>query len=79
LRRPAVSNATTERRRRTRQGTSGETWGTTSAVVRHGFPREANSVVEVGEVRTLFRMPDLFSLALGGGSIVSPDPLAVGS
>jgi hypothetical protein len=29
-------------------------------------------------VRTLFRMPDLFSLALGGGSIVSPDPLAVG-
>ena len=23
-------------------------------------------------------MPDLFSLALGGGSIVSPDPLAVG-
>src|SRR5436190_1987371 len=41
-------------------------------------PREANSVVEIGEVRTLFRMPDLFSLALGGGSIVSPDPLAVG-
>jgi N-methylhydantoinase A/oxoprolinase/acetone carboxylase beta subunit len=46
--------------------------------LRHGFPREANSVVEIGEVRTLFRMPDLFSLALGGGSIVSPDPLAVG-
>jgi N-methylhydantoinase A/oxoprolinase/acetone carboxylase beta subunit len=46
--------------------------------LRHGFPREANSVVEIGEVRTLFRMPDLFSLALGGGTIVSPDPLAVG-
>ena len=46
--------------------------------LRHGFPREANSVVEVGEVRTLFRMPDLFSLALGGGSIVSPEPLAIG-
>jgi N-methylhydantoinase A/oxoprolinase/acetone carboxylase beta subunit len=46
--------------------------------LRHGFPREANSVVEIGEVRTLFRMPDLFSLGLGGGSIVSPDPLAVG-
>jgi N-methylhydantoinase A/oxoprolinase/acetone carboxylase beta subunit len=46
--------------------------------LRHGFPREANSVVAIGEVRTLFRMPDLFSLALGGGSIVSPDPLAVG-
>jgi N-methylhydantoinase A/oxoprolinase/acetone carboxylase beta subunit len=46
--------------------------------LRHGFPREANSVVEIGEVRTLFRMPDLFSLGLGGGSIVSPDSLAVG-
>ena len=32
--------------------------------LRHGFPREANSVVEIGEVRTLIRMPDLFSLAL---------------
>ncbi len=32
-----------------------------------GFPREANNVVEIGGVRTLFRMPDLLSLALGGG------------
>ena len=46
--------------------------------LRRGFPREANSVVEVGEVRTLFRMPDLFSIALGGGSIVSAEPLAIG-
>ena len=38
--------------------------------LRRGFPREANSVVEIGEVRTLFRMPDLFSIGLGGGSIV---------
>ncbi|HEY1795859.1 MAG TPA: hydantoinase/oxoprolinase family protein [Stellaceae bacterium] len=38
--------------------------------LRRGFPREANSVVEIGEVRTLFRMPDLFSLGLGGGSII---------
>ncbi len=30
--------------------------------LRRGFPREANSVVEIGQVRTLFRMPDLFSL-----------------
>ena len=54
--------------------------GTSSDIgqLRRGFPREANSVVEIGEVRTLFRMPDLFSLALGGGSIVSPAPLAVG-
>ena len=54
--------------------------GTSSDIgqLRRGFPREANSVVEIGEVRTLLRMPDLFSVALGGGSIVSPDPLAVG-
>src|SRR3984893_9799252 len=45
--------------------------------LRRGFPREANSVVEVGGVRTLFRMPDLLSIALGGGSIVEPDPLAL--
>jgi N-methylhydantoinase A/oxoprolinase/acetone carboxylase beta subunit len=46
--------------------------------LRRGFPREANSVVEIGEVRTLFRMPDLMSLGLGGGSIVREDPLRVG-
>src|SRR6266852_4695104 len=46
--------------------------------LRHGFPREANSVVEVGGVRTLFRMPDLLSIALGGGSIVKESPLQVG-
>src|SRR5262249_55220401 len=35
--------------------------GTTTDIgcLRHGFPREANNVVEVGGVRTLFRMPDL--------------------
>jgi N-methylhydantoinase A/oxoprolinase/acetone carboxylase beta subunit len=54
--------------------------GTSSDVgqLRRGFPREANSVVEIGEVRTLFRMPDLFSIGLGGGSIVSEKPLEVG-
>src|SRR5205085_2505485 len=42
--------------------------GTSSDVgqLRRGFPREANSVVEIGQVRTLFRMPDLFSIGLGG-------------
>jgi N-methylhydantoinase A/oxoprolinase/acetone carboxylase beta subunit len=46
--------------------------GTSSDVgqLRNGFPREANSVVEVGGVRTLFRMPDLYSIGVGGGSIV---------
>ncbi len=46
--------------------------------LRRGFPREANSVVEIGEVRTLFRMPDLLSIGLGGGSIVRREPLRVG-
>ncbi|HKS88908.1 MAG TPA: hydantoinase/oxoprolinase family protein, partial [Stellaceae bacterium] len=32
---------------------------------------------EIGEVRTLFRMPDLFSIALGGGSIVTGSSAAV--
>jgi N-methylhydantoinase A/oxoprolinase/acetone carboxylase beta subunit len=47
--------------------------------LRRGFPREANSVVEIGEVRTLFRMPDLLSIGLGGGSIVATGiPIGVG-
>lgn len=44
----------------------------------NGFPREANNVVEVGGVRTLFRMPDLLSIAVGGGTIVNQSPLTVG-
>jgi hypothetical protein len=54
--------------------------GTTTDVgqLKHGFPREANSVVKVGGVRTLFRMPDLLSIGLGGGSHVQLDPLKVG-
>ena len=35
----------------------------------HGFPRESS--VEVGGVRTNFRMPDVHSFGLGGGSIVT--------
>ncbi len=46
--------------------------------LRRGFPREANSVVTVGGVRTLFRMPDLTSIGLGGGSLVRRSPFAVG-
>jgi N-methylhydantoinase A/oxoprolinase/acetone carboxylase beta subunit len=54
--------------------------GTTTDIgsLRLGFPREANNVVEIGGVRTLFRMPDLLSLGLGGGSLVRDAPLAVG-
>ena len=36
----------------------------------NGFPREANNIVEIGGVRTLFRMPDLLPIGLGGGSVV---------
>jgi N-methylhydantoinase A/oxoprolinase/acetone carboxylase beta subunit len=39
-------------------------------VLVNGFPRESFVAVEVGGVRTNFRMPDLFSIGLGGGSIV---------
>ncbi len=54
--------------------------GTTLDVgsLERGFPRPANNVVEVGGVRTLFRMPDLLSIGLGGGSLVREEPLAVG-
>jgi len=46
--------------------------------LRLGFPREANAVVHVGGVRTLFRMPDLVSIGLGGGSHVDLDACSVG-
>jgi len=54
--------------------------GTTTDIgfLRAGFPREANGVVNVGGVRTLFRMPDLISLGLGGGSLVREEPLSIG-
>lgn len=54
--------------------------GTTSDIgcLVHGFPREANNVVEIGGVRTLFRMPDLLSLGLGGGTMITDPPLTVG-
>jgi N-methylhydantoinase A/oxoprolinase/acetone carboxylase beta subunit len=54
--------------------------GTTSdfgALVR-GFPREAGIAVSVGGVRTNFRMPDLYSIGLGGGSLVAEEGRRVG-
>jgi N-methylhydantoinase A/oxoprolinase/acetone carboxylase beta subunit len=38
-----------------------------------GFPRESAVAVEIGGVQTNFRMPDLFSVGLGGGSVVRSD------
>lgn len=46
--------------------------------LRAGFPREANTVVKIGDVRTLFRMPDLISIGLGGGSLVDPNSMTIG-
>jgi N-methylhydantoinase A/oxoprolinase/acetone carboxylase beta subunit len=46
--------------------------GTTTDVgmLRHGFPRPASVAVEIGGVRTNFRMPEVSSWGLGGGSLV---------
>ncbi|MDC8829485.1 hydantoinase/oxoprolinase family protein [Alteromonas gilva] len=54
--------------------------GTTSdiGVLQRGFPRESGSVVDVGGVRTNFRMPDIRAVGLGGGSLVSADGSTVG-
>jgi len=56
--------------------------GTTTDVgsLQKGFPRQATVAVEVGGVRTNFRMPDVFSIGLGGGSLVvdGPDGVSVG-
>jgi N-methylhydantoinase A/oxoprolinase/acetone carboxylase beta subunit len=54
--------------------------GTTSDVgmLLGGFPREASVAVEISGVRTNFRMPDVYSFGLGGGSIVTEDPLKIG-
>ncbi|MEA2582938.1 MAG: hypothetical protein QOF33_1023 [Thermomicrobiales bacterium] len=54
--------------------------GTTSDVgaLTHGFPREASVAVDIGGVRTNFRMPDVYSFGLGGGSHVQPEPLKIG-
>ncbi len=43
-----------------------------------GFPRPAPGVVEVAGVRTTLRMPDVTSIGLGGGSVVSDDGGAIG-
>lgn len=59
--------------------------GTTTdvGVLVSGFPRPAARTVEIAGVKTNFRMPDVFSLGLGGGSVVDRalrrvGPLSVG-
>ena len=54
--------------------------GTTTdlGVLSHGFPRESGVAVTIGGVRTNFRMPDVVSIGLGGGSIVRVGMASVG-
>lgn len=49
--------------------------GTTTDVgmIEDRFPRESGTYVEIGGVRTNFRMPDLITMGLGGGSIVKEE------
>lgn len=46
--------------------------GTTTDVgmLVNGYPRESSVTVDIGGVRTNFRMPDIMAMGLGGGSIV---------
>lgn len=39
----------------------------------HGFPRESSIAVNIGGVRTNFRMPDVLSIGLGGGTRIHLD------
>ena len=50
--------------------------GTTTdlGVIQNGFLRESSVAVTIGGVRTNFRMPDVISIGLGGGSIVRERP-----
>jgi N-methylhydantoinase A/oxoprolinase/acetone carboxylase beta subunit len=49
--------------------------GTTSdiGILTDGFPREAPVAVQIAGVRTNFRMPDIHSIGIGGGSLVHTD------
>lgn len=47
--------------------------GTTTdvGILQNGFPRESAIPVRIGDVHTNFRMPDMGSIGLGGGTIIS--------
>src|SRR5262245_31048186 len=49
--------------------------GTTTdvGVLQQGFPREAATEVTIGGVMTNYRMPDVLSIGIGGGSLVGSD------
>ena len=54
--------------------------GTTSDIgmLRNGFPRQSTNFVDVGGVKTNFRMPDVLAVGLGGGSLVRNEGRLVG-
>lgn len=54
--------------------------GTTCDVglLQRGFPRESTVAMSLAGVRSNFRIPDVLSLALGGGTLVSDDGDTVG-
>lgn len=54
--------------------------GTTTDIglIINGFPRETANEVKVAGIRTNFRMPDVLSLGIGGGSIVNTETGEVG-
>jgi N-methylhydantoinase A/oxoprolinase/acetone carboxylase beta subunit len=60
---------------RLRDGLVVDVGGTSSdvAALEHGFPRESAIAIDIGGARTNFRMPDIVSIGIGGGSIVRPD------
>jgi N-methylhydantoinase A/oxoprolinase/acetone carboxylase beta subunit len=51
---------------------------TDAGFLRGGYPQPAGLDLAVGGVRTNFRMPDLCSIGVGGGSVVDPVSGAVG-
>ena len=55
--------------------------GTTTdiGVLANGFPRESSVAVDIGGVRTNFRMPDILAIGLGGGTRVHLDPALYGA
>lgn len=54
--------------------------GTTSDIglLVNGFPRETTTEVKVAGIRTNFRMPDVLSIGIGGGSHVAQQGIEVG-
>jgi N-methylhydantoinase A/oxoprolinase/acetone carboxylase beta subunit len=54
--------------------------GTTSDIgmLRNGFPRESTVALSLGGIRSNFRMPDVLSLPIGGGTLVEYDGRRVG-